>query len=74
MGRLEGRRKGLGEGEGYGCIEPSEVSNTHTPLLLSLAHSTHNTQSWFLPTTFSSCICVCVWLCVSVCLVLCVSQ
>lgn len=40
-----GGEEGLGEGEGYGCVDPSEVSNTHTQLLLSVAHSTRNTHS-----------------------------
>lgn len=55
------RRKGLKEGEGYSCDDSSEVSNTHTQLLLSSAHSTHNTQSF--PLLY---MCVCDWSCVRV--------
>lgn len=53
-------RMGPGDGKGYGCADPSEVSNTCTQLPLSLAHSTHSTQSRLLQTTFSPCVCVCL--------------
>ena len=37
----------------------SDVSKTHTQLLLSLAHSTYNTESRLLQATFSPCAFVC---------------
>lgn len=66
----EGSRNSQREGEDQGYVDPSEVSTTHTQLLLSLAHSTHNKQSRLLQTTFSFCVCVFGPVCESVILCL----
>lgn len=58
-------RRGKGEAEGSGCFDPSEVSNTHTQLLLSLAHSTHNTV--LAPANNLFPLCMCLSVCVPVC-------
>lgn len=61
-------------GKGEGCVDPSEVSNSHTQLLLSLAHSTHTTQPLLLKKTTYFYLCMSVFVQVSACLVLRVSQ